>query len=124
MKPTRFWIRLIGAVLAVSAVLSALLFFDARDHTVALVYQDGTCIRTIDLEKVDAPYSFTVQWEGGSNRIEVERGRIRVARADCPAGVCVRRGWSDQGTGPIACLPHKLVIRLTGGPAELDGTTG
>ena len=89
MKPTRFWIRLIGAVLAVSAVLSALLFFDARDHTVALVYQDGTCIRTIDLEKVDAPYSFTVQWEGGSNRIEVERGRIRVARADCPDGVCV-----------------------------------
>lgn len=124
MKSTRFWLILVGTVLAVSAVLSVLLFFGAEDHMVALVYQDGVCIRTIDLENVEDPYSFPVQWEGGHNLIEVEQGRIRVAEADCPDGVCVRRGWSDQGTGPIACLPHKLVIRFTGGSPEVDGTIG
>lgn len=124
MKSTKFWLVLIGVVLALSAILSALFFFGSKGHTVAQVYQDGVCIRTIDLERVDKPFSFTVQWEGGSNLIEVERGRIRVVQADCPDGVCVRRGWSDQGIGPIACLPHKLVIRLTGGSTEVDGTTG
>lgn len=124
LKSTKFWLVLIGVVLALSAVLSALFFFGSKGHTVAQVYQDGVCIRTIDLERVDKPFSFTVQWEGGRNLIEVEHGRIRVAQADCPDGVCVRRGWSDQGVGPIACLPHKLVIQFTGGSTEVDGTTG
>lgn len=91
----------------------------------ALVYQDGVCIRTIDLSRVDAPCSFTVEWENGYNIIEVERGRIRVSEADCPDKVCVRRGWVSDSAAPIACLPHKLVIQLEGGgEADIDGVAG
>ena len=124
MKSTKFWLVLLGAALAVSAALSALLFLGGRDNTLAVITQDGTVLRTIDLSRVEEPYSFPVEWEGGTNVIEVERGRIRVAEADCPDQICVRRGWVSNSAAPIACLPHKLVIQLTGGGDGVDGVVG
>lgn len=124
MRSTKFWLLLVGGILAVSAALSALLFLGGRDNTVAVITQNGKTIRTIDLDRVDKPYSFTVEWEGGTNTVEVERGRIRVSGADCPDKVCVRHGWSDEDAAPIACLPHKLVIRLEGNSGPVDGVVG
>lgn len=124
MKSTKFWLILIGAVLAVSAAASAAIFLGKVGNATALVCQDGVCVETIDLSRVDEPYSFTVEWEGGYNIIEVERGRIRVAEADCPDQICVRQGWISTDVAPIACLPHKLVIRLTGGGGDVDGAVG
>lgn len=125
MKSTKFWLVLIGALLVLSLAASLLLFSGGDGAAAALVYQDGVCIRRIDLSRVDEPYSFTVEWEGGYNTIEVERGRIRVAEADCPDRICVLRGWASGGAAPVACLPHKLVIRLEGGgDSGIDGAVG
>lgn len=124
MRSTKFWLILLGAVLALSAALTAVLYFDHRGDMTAEILQDGVCIRTIDLSRVEEPYSFTVEWEGGYNIVEVERGRIRVSEADCPDRVCVRQGWISNSVVPIACLPHKLVIRLSGGPQAVDGEVG
>ena len=125
MRSTKFWLILVGVLLAASAALSALLFLGGREDTVAVIIRDGEAIRTIDLSQVEEPYSFTVEWEDGYNMIEVERDRIRVSEADCPDKVCVRHGWSDENAAPIACLPHKLVIRLEGGEdAPVDGVAG
>ena len=126
MRSTKFWLILIGFLLLLSAGAGAFLWFGRGGGAqTALVYQDGVCIRTIDLSRVDAPCSFTVEWEDGYNIIEVERGRIRVSEADCPDKVCVRRGWVSDSAAPIACLPHKLVIQLEGGgEADIDGVAG
>ena len=99
MKTQKFWLFLVGALLLVSAAASVLIFRGRAEASAARIYQDGECIRTIELDRVDAPFSFTVEWEGGYNLIEVERGRIRVAEADCPDPVCVRAGF------PIAWCP-------------------
>ena len=53
--------------------------------------------------------------ERGSNTIQVEPGRIRVLEADCPDQVCVRQGWISDEVTPIVCLPHRLVIQVSGG---------
>lgn len=125
MKSNKFWLVLIGAVLIISLAASLVIFLGGEKATAALIYQDGVCIRRIDLTGVDAPWSFTVEWEGGYNVVEVDRGRIRVAEADCPDQTCVRQGWRSAGTVPIACLPHKLVIQLeSGGEAGIDGVAG
>lgn len=125
MKSQKFWLLLIGAVLAVSAVLSAVVLHGRVGDATALIYQDGTCVRTIDLDRVDEPYSFTVEWDGGCNVVEVERGRIRVSEADCPDQVCVHQGWISNSVVPVACLPHKLVIRLvSSSEPAVDGATG
>lgn len=124
MKSTKFWLVLLGAVLAVSVIASVLVLRGQTGDMTASIYQDGVCIRTIDLSRVEEPYSFTVEWGDGYNVVEVERGRIRVAQADCPDQVCVRRGWVSDSAAPIACLPHKLVIQLEGGGSDADGVVG
>ena len=113
MLKTRVWI--IGIVLLAVAliVLSAVLLSSRGSGTVVQVIQDGTVLREIDLSKVKEPYSFTVEApDGGSNRIEVEPGRIRVADADCPDKICISQGWLSDQTVPIVCLPHRLIIKL------------
>ena len=124
MKTQKFWLFLVGALLLVSAAASILIFRGRAEASAARIYQDGECIRTIELVRVDAPFSFTVEWEGGYNLIEVERGRIRVAEADCPDQACVRQGWISNSVVPIACLPHKLVVQLESAPGGVDGATG
>lgn len=124
MKSQKFWLFLVGAILLVSAAAGALVFRGRAGDSTAFLYQDGVCIRTIALSGVDAPFSFTVEWEGGYNVIEVERGRIRVAQADCPDQVCVRQGWISNSVVPVACLPHRLVIQLESASGGVDGVTG
>lgn len=120
IKNNRIWLLIIGGLLLMS-VAAALLLGGSAAGGEAYIYQDGVLVRTIDLEDVQEPYSFVLtDKHGGVNRIEVERGRIRVADADCPDGVCVRQGWISTSAAPIACLPHGLIIEIAGGEEAVD----
>ena len=113
MLKTRTWIIVIAAAVLALIVLSVLLLTARGEGTVVQVIQDGTVLREIDLSRVREPYSFTVEApDGGSNRIEVEPGRIRVADADCPDKICISQGWLSDQSVPIVCLPHRLIIKL------------
>ena len=90
----------------------------------ARIYQDGVLIREIDLDSLSAPLTFTVEFQGRTNTITAQPGRIRVESADCPDQVCVDQGWISDGTVPIVCLPHKLVIEIVGGAEALDAAAG
>ncbi|MBQ3706435.1 MAG: NusG domain II-containing protein [Clostridia bacterium] len=96
--------------------------------TVANIYQNGVCVRSVDLSKVGEPYEFTITDAAGENTVRVEPGRIRITAADCPDKICVNTGWISDSAAPIVCLPHRLVIRLEEGPADgvkpLDGVAG
>lgn len=61
-----------------------------------------------------------VEYEGRTNQIQVENGKIRVSKADCPDNTCVHMGWLDSAV-PIVCLPNHLIIRFTEIPDEIDG---
>ncbi len=119
--------RAIGLLLAAAVAASAayLLLRDRRaDAPVARITRDGVLLEEIDLDGVDAPYSLTFEDESGTNIVRVERGRIRVSEADCPDQICVNQGWIADGTAPIVCLPHKLMIEIVNGGGGLDGGTG
>ncbi len=94
------------------------------DSPVARITRDGVLLEEIDLQRVDAPYSFSLEDGSGTNIVQVERGRVRVSEADCPDQVCVNQGWITDGTAPIVCLPHKLMIEIVNGGGGLDGGTG
>ena len=79
----------------------------------------------IDLSRVEAPYTMTIDGPGGfSNTITVEKGRICVSKAGCPDQICVHQGYISDGTTPIVCLPNKLIIEIIGGGSGLDAATG
>ena len=113
-------------ILAVGAsAVSVLIRRQPPKDPIARILLDGELLEEIDLDRVGASYSFTVEnGSGGSNTIQVERGRIRVSHADCPDQVCVEQGWISDGTVPIVCLPHGLIIEITGGGEDLDAATG
>lgn len=91
---------------------------------VARIYQDGALVREIDLDRLSAPLTFTVEFQGRTNTVTAEPGRIRVESADCPDQVCVDQGWISDGTVPVVCLPNRLVIQIEGGGDGLDSATG
>ena len=113
MKSNKFWIALLGGILAISGV-AALMLQKAPAGTTACIYQGGELIESIDLSAVTQPYGFIITHGVGYNEIAVEHGRIRVSHADCEDEVCVSQGWLSGGAAPIVCLPHELVIRLEG----------
>lgn len=112
MKSTKFWVILIAVLLAASLLGTVLVLSGQADSMTANVYQDGQCIRTIDLSQVEEPYSFTVDGPAGTNTVLVEPGRICVSHADCPDQICVMQGWISNGLAPIVCLPNRLVIQI------------
>ena len=122
MKTKVIVLLLIAAVAVSAAVL--LLRGGSAPSPVARITRDGVLLEEIDLETVDQPRSFTLEDGSGTNTVQVERGRIRVSEADCPDQVCVNRGWISDGTVPIICLPHKLMIEIVGGEGAFDGGAG
>ena len=113
-------------LLAAVAASAAWIFLRREDPAapVARITRDGVLLEEIALDRVTAPYSFDLEDASGVNTVQVERGRIRISAADCPDQVCVNQGFISDGTVPIVCLPHKLIIEITGGGGELDGAAG
>ena len=123
---SRFWAVLLAALVILALLAGLLVRQLGRGGTVARVYLDGELVRTIDLSQVEEGYTFSVDSSAGANTIQVEPGRIRVSRADCPDQVCVGQGWISTSAAPIVCLPHRLVIQIGSAqdPAGPDAVTG
>ena len=122
MKADRLCLLFLGVVAALCVLCAALIPFFAQPGATADILQNGTLLRTVSL---DESVEFTVPApNGGSNTVSVRDGSICVSHATCPDQVCVRQGWVNTDMTPIVCLPHGLVIQITGGDRELDGQTG
>ncbi len=120
MIKTKTWILIFAFLLLTAAGLALFLHLKSPSGAVAEIVKDGAVVKRVDLSLVTEPYEFTLSDERGSNVIRVEPGRIAVISADCPDGICVQAGWRPGGASPIICLPHRLVIRITGGAATSD----
>ena len=119
--------KVIGLLLIAAVAASAgwLLFRQQKAQaSVARITRDGLLIEEIDLERVTEPRTLTLEDGRGRNTVLVERGRICVSEADCPDQICVKQGWISDGTVPIVCLPHRLVIEITGDGGDVDGAAG
>ncbi len=120
---TRTWILLFAVLLMASLAMTAWIMRRKASGTTACIYSDGVLIRTVDLNSVTESFEFSVISERGENRIRVEPGRICVADADCRDQICVKEGWLSESASPIVCLPHRLVIRLEDGSADVDAVS-
>lgn len=110
-------------ILVSAGVIWGIKVLTARSDVMsAEIVQDGKLLQRILLKKGDQARDFIIEYKGGYNRLRVEDGRIAVIDADCPDKDCVKRGWLKRPGDSAVCLPHKLVIRLTG-ESEVDGVT-
>jgi len=128
MKSNRFWIIVLGAIVLICAVAVLLLIHVPANY--ARIYKDGVMTDTVNLAAVTDSYELIVygnaeiDGSGGFNILEVEHGRIRVSKADCDDGSCIRMGWVSGGAIPIICLPNRLVVVFESSDSGVDAIVG
>ena len=62
------------------------------------------------------------QDDGSLNVIAVENGAVYMKEANCRDGLCIRQGKMKNGAKTIVCLPHKVVVQLTGDAPVSDNS--
>lgn len=116
--------KAILAVLVLAVVASAAwiaLSGGAGGQRVAVISYDGQDLHTIELDTLAEPTTFHISGPNGEeNLVRVERGQVCMEGANCPDQTCVKQGVIRDGTVPIVCLPHKVIVRIEGGESGLD----
>ena len=107
---TKRWILVFFGIILLCA---AMLVFRSRNSSsdTVVVTSDGTTICTLNLSEVDVPYSFTVDYHGSTNTIQITQETVWVSHADCSNQVCVDHGPLLPDGSPITCLPNRLIIQ-------------
>jgi hypothetical protein len=94
--------------------------------SVAVIEVNGKPVERITLGQGQPDRLFMIHGFTGWNLVEVKDGRVRVKNSDCRDKVCVGMGWIDTQGRSIVCLPHRVVIRVTGkrgGKGKVDSVT-
>lgn len=65
--------------------------------------------RTIELKRGDA-----------MNQITIKEGRAAMTNSNCHGQDCVHQGSIETTAQTIVCLPHKIVVTISGPDQEYD----
>ena len=80
---------------------------------------DGEVYAAYDMDEVKGIVPISTP-NGGENRLWVQEDLVFMDSANCPDQTCVKQGVIKDGTVPIVCLPHKVIVRIEGGESGLD----
>ena len=121
-------VLLAGGLLLVVLLCAGVLLWQRlfpQAGVIAQIYQHGELVEELRLDQVTEGYTISLTGvDGAENVVEVEPGRIRVQSANCPDQVCVRQGWISDASVPVVCLPHQVIIQITGGESHVDAAAG
>ena len=79
---------------------------------------DGESKAFLPLKEND---SIRIDTEAGYNVITVQDGTVTVTEADCRDQICAEHKKIKKTGETIVCLPHKLVVTITGDkPGDFD----
>ena len=117
-KGIRADILLIGALLIAGGIIAVILLFAGKAGSSVVVRVDGKTVKEFSLSE-NTEYLIEGA-EGGSNVLHIEGGQAWISEADCPDGLCKNMGKINKAGQSIVCLPHKVVVEISGtaGTAE------
>ncbi len=103
----------LAAVIAIIAGISALMVMFAQSGagTSVRVTVDGALYGEYSLS---GEQSIFIDSASGYNRLGIENGSAYMAEADCPDKYCMDYKPVSRGGETIICLPHRLVVEVTG----------
>jgi hypothetical protein len=107
-----------GLLIAAFVFWLVLGFFVKKQGQTVVVKVDGAVVYELPLQKNT---SVTVEgYQGGENVIVIENGAVSMTDADCPDKLCVHTGKKTRTGETIVCLPHRVVVEITGNVSD-DG---
>ncbi len=71
--------------------------------------------KTYGTYSLNIPQIIEVEDDMGYNRIVIEDGYVYMEEADCPDQYCVKHAKIHYSHETIICLPHELVVEISGG---------
>ena len=110
------WMNAAIAIAIVAACVSAVvlqqLAASSSEASVAVVTDGDGNVYELPL---DQDTELTITTSLGTNVVQVQDGEVRVLEADCPNQDCVEMGFISSPGQQIICLPHELVVEISGG---------
>lgn len=92
---------------------------NTADDPHVVIEVDGEVYCDYDMDEVKGIIPISTP-NGGENRVWVQEDLVFMDSANCPDQTCVKQGVIKDGTVPIVCLPHKVIVRIEGGKTGLD----
>ena len=80
---------------------------------------DGEIYADYDMDEVKGIIPISTP-NGGEIRVWVQEDLVFMDSANCPDQTCVKQGVIKDGTVPIVCLTHNVIVRIEGGKTGLD----
>ncbi|MBQ9632865.1 MAG: NusG domain II-containing protein [Lachnospiraceae bacterium] len=108
---------LLSVVFGIIAGLYGLqLLFLMKDGSTAVVEVDGQEYGRYDLG-TDREVPIVIDGSE-ENTLVIEQGAAFMSQASCPDQICVHQGRIFQEGQSIVCLPHRVVVTITGGESS------
>ncbi|MBQ6600669.1 MAG: NusG domain II-containing protein [Clostridia bacterium] len=110
---------ILAAVIVIMAAAGLLLVNLTKEQGNTLVVKiDGTETASYSLS-ADTSFEIRTGKNGENvNVVVIEGGKAHVSEADCPDGICKDYRPVSYVGETIVCLPHKLVLEVTGEKAD------
>ncbi|MCL2495907.1 MAG: NusG domain II-containing protein [Clostridiales bacterium] len=108
-------IAVISAVLLAALIGLALMTWREHGDTAGLyanIYVDGALTQTIALSAGEQ--RIRLENSAGYNLLLISPQGIMMLEANCHNQDCVHSGIKSRSGSVIACLPHRLLVRLSG----------
>ena len=114
--------KAILALLVLAVVASGAWIFlgkSGAENPRVVIEVDGEIFADYDMDEVKGIIPISTE-NGGENRVWVQEDLVFMDSANCPDQTCVKQGVIKDGTVPIVCLPHKVIVRIEGGESAFD----
>ena len=99
------------SLLIIGIVFTVCIFAFSKSGNTLVISVDGKLYGEYSLTKDDKIY---ISNEYGTNIIVIENGEVYMEDADCPDKLCMNQGRIKKAGQNIVCLPHRLVLEITG----------
>lgn len=104
---------LIVTILAISFLLLIVnRFVFSKPARYLEITVDGNHYETLDLNQ-DTEILVN-GYQGGTNRIVIQNGKVHVSEASCPDKICIHQGTIEQTGESIVCLPNRMIAQIIG----------
>ena len=108
----------VGVVLALAGAILLWQLFTRSTGNRVIISEDGEVIGSFAL---DTDTEQLIQSEAGCNYLKIAAGKASIVQADCPDQICVHQPSISHIGETIICLPHKLVVEVTGDGKQEKG---
>ena len=111
------WDKILLAVAVCVSVLGLILsgvLAQSSGADLCVVEVNGSLYAKYALKEIISTKYIEIRTEYGYNKIELSENGVKMIEADCPDQRCRGQVCLSQTGGMLVCLPHRLVVRLTG----------